>query len=364
MYRLTAVVDALTQHRRFSLEMMVKILQLCEWKTVLAWRRTSRAMFKVVAIFLRQRYELHLRPFVKDIVVFDKLLRTHGVIISGPIALHFFVPDPFRTPRHLDLYVPAPTFSSFVRILAEPTGFNWKHIPRRVAKQYPTQPYDDMNDYLSDEDPQFRRHIPAQASHGRRDPASDHSDSHLHHGFANESSDDCDAESSPSDVDRSELFCELEQYNPHRPSIVYGKGFRAMRTYRTTTGRRVNVISSQSRNPITSLRFFWSSLMMNFITPDCCVCGFPSATLLRLGTLKLESPGGWERAVRTRYESRGFTFDGSLRNVLDMWDYMFFGEQDLLALDFREDLNAPRAVMPLRPTRRGWLTEPGWKCRL
>ncbi len=356
--------DAKTESYRLSRETILMILQVCDWKTVVVWQCTSRAMFKIVALFVRRRYELHVQPYVTDILAFDKLLRAHGAIISGPTALHFFIPGSFRTPRHLDLYLPATTFQSFVRIIAEPTGLNWKYVPRRVAKRYPTQPYDDMNDYVSEETPRHRGHIRAAAADARLVEEADGSDSDLRHGFANESSDDCVTEASPSDTDRSELYCELEQYNPHRPSIVYGKGFRAMRTFRTTTGRRVNVISSRSRNPITPLRFFWSSLMMNFITPDSCLCGFPSATLVHRGTLKLEPPGGWERAVRRRYESRGFTFDGSLRDALDMWDYMFFGEQNLLALDFRNDFAEPRALMPLRTTVRGWLPDPEWKCRL
>ncbi|RDX53626.1 hypothetical protein OH76DRAFT_1479427 [Lentinus brumalis] len=321
-------------------------------------------MFKAVALFVRRRYELYVRPYVTDILAFDKLLRAHGAIISGPIALHYFVPDSFATPRHLDIYLPGPTFHSFVRIVGGRTGLNWKYIPRRVAKRYPSQPYDDMNDYVSHERPRYHRPTRASTPSPHLDQAADDSDSHLRHGFANESSDDNDSDSNSSDIDRSELFCELEQYNPHRPSIVYGKGFRGMRTYRTTTGRRVNVISSRSRNPITPLRFFWSSLMMNFIAPDSCFCGFPTATLVHMGTLKVESPGGWERAVRARYESRGFTFDGSLRSALDMWDYMFFGEQNLLALDFRDNFDASRAVMPLQRTVRGWLPDPDWKSRV
>ncbi|RDX53624.1 hypothetical protein OH76DRAFT_1308788, partial [Lentinus brumalis] len=64
------------------------------------------------------------------------------------------------------------------------------------------------------------------------------------------------------------------------------ENFRSLRTLRTPTGRRVNVVRSHANNPISPLRCFWSTLTMNFLTPDGCVCAFPSATLARQGAIK------------------------------------------------------------------------------
>ncbi|TFK79344.1 hypothetical protein K466DRAFT_438712, partial [Polyporus arcularius HHB13444] len=63
-------------------------------------------------------------------------------------------------------------------------------------------------------------------------------------------------------------------------------GLRSVRRFYTSSGRRIDVIRSPSNNAITPLRFFWSSAVMNFISPDACFCGFPRATLVRRGALK------------------------------------------------------------------------------
>ncbi|TFK87791.1 hypothetical protein K466DRAFT_446806, partial [Polyporus arcularius HHB13444] len=69
-------------------------------------------------------------------------------------------------------------------------------------------------------------------------------------------------------------------------SIDAARGLRSVRRFYTPNGRRVDVIRSPSNNAITPLRFFWSSAVMNFISPDACFCGFPRATLARRGALK------------------------------------------------------------------------------
>ncbi len=51
-----------------------------------------------------------------------------------------------------------------------------------------------------------------------------------------------------------------------------------MRAFRTTTGRRVNILYSHTSSPVSPLRYFRSSLMMNIVTSDSVVCGFPPAT--------------------------------------------------------------------------------------
>ncbi|RDX53639.1 hypothetical protein OH76DRAFT_1307484, partial [Lentinus brumalis] len=70
------------------------------------------------------------------------------------------------------------------------------------------------------------------------------------------------------------------------PPAAIAKGLRDVRTLYTPSGRRVDVIRSPSTSPITPLRFFWSTTVINFMTPDAYVCGFPHATLSRLGVLK------------------------------------------------------------------------------
>ena len=61
--------------------------------TLLCWRRTSRWIFRQVAILLRRRYEDCVRAFVPDVPHLDALMRDAGAIISGSTALHFFLED-------------------------------------------------------------------------------------------------------------------------------------------------------------------------------------------------------------------------------------------------------------------------------
>ncbi|RDX52801.1 hypothetical protein OH76DRAFT_1323056, partial [Lentinus brumalis] len=64
------------------------------------------------------------------------------------------------------------------------------------------------------------------------------------------------------------------------------KDWRSVKTLYTATGRKIDVIRSPANNSMTPLRFFWSTLVMNFLTPDACVCGYPSITFQRFGILK------------------------------------------------------------------------------
>ncbi len=60
-----------------------------------------------------------------------------------------------------------------------------------------------------------------------------------------------------------------------------------------------------------------------------------SGHLERRGALKLETLTHRELSTLERYKRRGFTFEtGELRESLDMWDYMFFGEQRVPAMEF------------------------------
>ncbi|KAI0712982.1 hypothetical protein C8T65DRAFT_520794, partial [Cerioporus squamosus] len=64
------------------------------------------------------------------------------------------------------------------------------------------------------------------------------------------------------------------------------KGLRAVRRFYTASGKKIDVIRSPSNNSITPLHFFWSTIVMNYLTPDACVCGYPTITFRRFGILK------------------------------------------------------------------------------
>ena len=102
--------------------------------------------------------------------------------------------------------------------------------------------------------------------------------------------------------------------------------------------------------------------MENFLTPDACLCGFPSGTLQKQGITKLDALTSRELGALDVYEGRGFVFGGDeLRHTLDVWDYIFFGQRQLLAVDFRRDANAPRHKLPVFETEQGWIPNDGWE---
>ncbi len=350
-------------------ELVVNIVQLSDWRTLCTWRRTSRTFFTVVAVHLRRRYDNYIKPFVTDVAPFDELLRANGAIISGTSALHFFIPDDSWHPHQLDIYVPANTFKRFIRAVTNPVTFRWVYVARhntasrigRTRSSAAEQTYEDLDEIRSDEHRMFEEcPQPRKRAAGITTRTEDSDIEILHE--TGESSKDGESGPDSGQEDRSDMYIQLEHYSRHRPSLVYGKNFRTLRTLRTPTGRRVNVVRSHANNPISPLRCFWSTLTMNFLTPDGCVCGCPSGTLRRQAVVKLEPLNDREQRARQRYERRGYTFgETPLRNDLDTWDYIFFGEHQLLALDFRKKFNLPRPYYPIKATRRGWLSDERWK---
>lgn len=133
-------------------------------------------------------------------------------------------------------------------------------------------------------------------------------------------------------------------------------GFLNVRKFLTPSGLTVDVIRSPSGSPITPLRFFWSTLVMNFLTPQACVCGYPSATLQGVGIMKRAPIRRRDNAAKDKYISREFRFVGEEhRDQVDMWDHLFFGERSLVEIDFRTSPEDPRALLPLKYTSRGWV---------
>ena len=116
--------------------MIASVIDVSEWKSLAAWRRTSRTCFRLVAQSMRRRYWQEIAPYIPDPLSFDNLLRSHGGIISGAAALHFFQPDTAWQPRELDIYLPSNTYRSFLRTVADPDTFNWSRVPGFRQKRH------------------------------------------------------------------------------------------------------------------------------------------------------------------------------------------------------------------------------------
>ena len=342
---------------------------------------------------MRRRYQAEVAPFVVDIALFDAALRAHGGIISGTAALHFFHPDAAWNARELDIYLPSNTYRSFLRTISSAHDFGWTHIPGFRLKQHSLSRYSsvfrfigggvDETEYTVDEylDPaEADKYL--SPSH-RRCPQCGREHSIPYHSTTHPTTPDCDSDNGDSDELDDDLssdtdegdshflhsdddnltdgYVQLEFYSPELPSLAHGKGFSTMRSYRTPTGKRVNIVRSHSINPVSPLRHFFTTFMANFITPDHCVCAFPTATLRRRGAPRVEPLCMREEAALHVYETRGFLTHEDFRDQLDLWEYIFFGERTLLAITFRQAVSANDThILPIACTPRGWVVPDNW----
>lgn len=122
-----------------SADILYVIIENSPTALVLTWRRTCRAFFRAAAATLRLRYEKVVRPFVTSIPALDELLRRHGAIISGSVALQFFLYHETWEPADMDIYVSTHKFKDFIDDAISTDGLNFKPdgslIPSGVSAQ-------------------------------------------------------------------------------------------------------------------------------------------------------------------------------------------------------------------------------------
>ncbi|KAI0745891.1 hypothetical protein C8Q76DRAFT_790209 [Earliella scabrosa] len=257
----------------------VLIMQRSSVSALCSWRRTCRAYYTVVATVLRDRYAMCVSPFVSNLESFNHVLRACGGVISGSVALRFFLPDESWVPGDLDIYLSDRMFETFVAVVCKDPKIAFEFLPN--------------------EDQPVRRSGPV--------------------GIA---------------------------------------GIREVHRFRTPTGRYVDVIRSSMSSPVTPIRAFWSTLVMNFITPDGCACGFPRGTLDRRGAVRGELNVEKDRVAADKYAERGFHFTGGpwSRSLSDpsTWDVDYFGDIDAIVLPYRLRLRDELHSMPIVRTKRGW----------
>lgn len=120
-------------------------------------------------------------------------------------------------------------------------------------------------------------------------------------------------------------------------SYRYGNtGISGVRCYCTDTGKRIDVIRSECDNATAPLRYFWSSLLVNFITYRGAVCGFPKHTLSREGLVTDSELSSKAISARSKYEARGvrFTEVASWRSEPGAEDARTFSISAMSILDF------------------------------
>ncbi|KAI1786385.1 hypothetical protein LXA43DRAFT_875209, partial [Ganoderma leucocontextum] len=76
------------------------------------------------------------------------------------------------------------------------------------------------------------------------------------------------------------VVLEADMSCPHPATY---NGIKRVRRYATASGKRLELIQSRSPNAVSPLLFFWSSVVVNFVTPRGAVCAYPAHTLHRRG---------------------------------------------------------------------------------
>ncbi|PIL26250.1 hypothetical protein GSI_12006 [Ganoderma sinense ZZ0214-1] len=159
-------------------------------------------------------------------------------------------------------------------------------------------------------------------------------------------------------VDFERLFpVTLQSDMTRRPRGTYS-GIRRVRRYLTSTGKRIEIIQSRCPNAAEPLRYFWSSLVVNFITPHGAVCAFPTHTLAGKGLVEGELHDKGVRAKK-KYEDRGFQFDERAYWQagwgLEPGPANVFSNVPLLVLDFQSVWRSAPFPLPIRPLGSRWL---------
>ncbi|PIL23478.1 hypothetical protein GSI_14789 [Ganoderma sinense ZZ0214-1] len=85
-------------------------------------------------------------------------------------------------------------------------------------------------------------------------------------------------------------------------------GIVAVRRYVTPTGERLDVIQSTTSNAANPLLHFWTSAVVNLISPFGAVCAYPNATLDHKALISDISRSQKLVVARSKYEARGFEF--------------------------------------------------------
>ncbi|KAI0715437.1 hypothetical protein C8Q76DRAFT_796195 [Earliella scabrosa] len=138
-----------------------------------------------------------------------------------------------------------------------------------------------------------------------------------------------------------------------------GTGMLTVSRYSTPKGRHVDIVCSSFETPLSPLHYYWSSLLINYVTPTHSACGYPDLTLHRAGLIKGCLNAKDVEALQ-KYNDRGFTLvdDGWWRlsgrndaNDLDPWK---FGDSSALVCDYRMSPLDERPSMPVFRDKKGW----------
>ena len=105
------------------------LVSYSDFRTVLAWRLTCRKNFTIAASVLFTRYRNLVKPFVSNTDAFSEALRRHGAVISGSLALYYFIPCSTWYPNDMDIYVSYDNFPAFLHVLENDPALQFRPVP-------------------------------------------------------------------------------------------------------------------------------------------------------------------------------------------------------------------------------------------
>ena len=249
---------------------------------MIAWRLTCKRNFAIVASVLRARYRDLIRPYVPNATAFSDALRRHGAVISGSMALYYFVPCSAWSPNDLDVYVSYDEFPAFIHTLENDPMLQFRPVS-----------------------PGGRWAVPLSFS-----------------------------------LD----IAEVKQLS-------------------TPCHRVVDVIRSRRSTPVSPLVRFWTSMLVNFLTPDACVATFPRMVFNGRGYVREFGLSARDEAAMRKYMARDFRPGEKFSFVPELWGTWkdpsywqrdYFSDSRALVVDFRRRVQDSMPSLPIRPSPDGW----------
>ena len=136
-----------------------------------------------------------------------------------------------------------------------------------------------------------------------------------------------------------------------------------IRKFSTPSNRMVDVIRSRRCTPVSPLVQFWTSLLVNFVTPDACVAAFPRMVFNGRGYVKEFGMTSRDEAAMRKYMAREFRPGQMFDFVPELWGTWkdpsywqpdYFSDGIALVIDFRRRVHDSMPPLPIRPSKDGW----------
>ena len=305
-------------------DVIICIVQQSDLVTLLCWRRTSQTIFALVAKLLRERYEASVRTFIPNVPRFDALMRKTGAVISGSVALQYFLDEERWYPGDMDIYVSDDMYDTFVNDAVADDQLSFRHMPRRARWSSVDGEEVDLDE------PDFAGN--------------------------EEDEDGIQDEENGDGIDDVEFGEDTDSDGV--PSGEGVQGIKAVWRFTTPTSRFIDVVRSPLNTPITPLQSFWSTLVCNFISPDGCGCGYPAVTMRRVGVVKSGYMSERDIDAAQKYAARGFGLvqDDWMTLPSDpaTWEPRYFGDHDAMVVSFRKTADSELPELPVQYADGRW----------